>query len=83
MPDGVRVIGHYAFVTCDMALNTIVFPNTYDGITVNPDGTESFEGDKTIELAKVYDANNRKDGYIQISDKIEIKTIDSLMNKSN
>ncbi|MBR0519065.1 hypothetical protein IJJ97_04670, partial [bacterium] len=33
MPDGVRVIGHYAFVSCKMVLNTIVFPNTYDGIT--------------------------------------------------
>ena len=43
MPEGVRVIGHYAFVDCNMKLDTIVFSNTYDGITVNADGTESFE----------------------------------------
>ena len=45
MPEGVRVIGHYAFVSCKMKLDTIVFPNTYDGVTLNADGTiESIEG---------------------------------------
>lgn len=44
MPDGVRVMGHYAFVSCNMILETIVFPNTYDGVTLNADGEiESIE----------------------------------------
>ena len=80
IPDGVRVIGHYAFVSCKMALNTIVFPNTYDGITVNPDGTESFEGiGSTMSLVDTSYPKRKLMNYIIRTDNPHFDSIDGVI----
>ena len=43
-------------------------------------GKETYNGEQTVELAQVYDSQNGKDCYIIMNDKVEIKSLESLIS---